>query len=190
MLIEKKKTALPAGQWPDNYYQEDDPQVRKELLDGVLRNSPSEDDLRRNEILKRRYRKNDDLFMEAWLMINMCEQDHIGILNRKRKEREFLKYAEQLMVSGSPDPVLCLEWKAFAEKWIRTCLSRQYRSAGFGVISMRDEAVAGKIAREINTVTRDIPRRFSKEDSFLPLRKILIEVYKHEIADSDDIFNV
>ena len=102
----------------------------------------------------------------------------------------YQKYAEQLMVFDSPDPVLCLEWKAFAEKWIRTCLSRQYRSAGFGVISMRDEAVAGKIAREINTVTRDIPRRFSKEDSFLPLRKILIEVYKHEIADSDDIFNV
>lgn len=181
MLIEKNPAVIP-----ENYYEIQDPaQRRKYLTDKLSENADSADE-KRLDLLNRRFRRDrDDLFMEAWLLIFMSQQDHLSRFNRKRKEKEFRAYANQLMITEHPDEFLLDEWRDFANKWIQTCLTKQYRSAAFGVITVSDNVLAGKIANEINAVTRDIPARFSCEKAFLPFRRVMTETYRKTIEDSD-----
>ena len=189
MLIEKEtEKDLPAD-WPQRYYAIPDPAERKEALEKRLKENPSSEDERRREIFQKRFRKSDDLFMEAWLLIRMSEQDKISRFNRNRKERAFRSCMTQLQITEDPDDILMQEWTDFARKWISTCLSRQYRTAAFGILTVKDTILAGKIAHEINSVTRDIPSRFSLQEVFLPFRKIMIDVYKETIEDSDEYFS-
>jgi hypothetical protein len=189
MLIEQKTDLTGSLPWPERYYKTENIAERESMLDEVLKSDPSEDDLRRKELLKKRYRQNrnrDDLFMEAWLMITVAAKDSVGLLSRGRKERELKRLAEQLMITSDPDPVLREEWKDFAGKWISSCLGKQYRSAAFGLFTMKDRQVAQKIANEINAVSRDYPAVFSLEDSFREFRKTLIEVFRETIDVSDE----
>ena len=189
MLIEKETYPDPSLNWPESYYGIDDPAARKAALLQVLGNSPSAEEERRLEIFQKRFRKDrDDLFMEAWLLIKMSEQDKISFLNRKSKEKHLRSCMSQLMLTNEPDELLRKEWYDFAGKWIQTCLTSQYRKAAFGILTVNDTVLAGRIANEINTVTRDIPARFSLQSEFTVFRNIMIDVYRHTVEDSGYYF--
>ena len=170
--------------WPASYYEEDSLIQRKAYLDQYLLEHPeSESDLRRKSILDRRLsvrgKQETDQFIRAWMMIRICENDRISFLNRKSKEKELRENLSRLCVLDfDMSDELVREWRDFARKYLIICCeSHSYRTAAFGLIPMNDEKTAIRIAREIDTVTRIIPSRFSLEEECAAFRDTVIDVY-------------
>ena len=59
------------------------------------------------------------------------------------------------------------EWKNFAYTYLASCTgSRAYCSTLFGIVPIKDAAVAEKIAQDIDLVTKDYPFRSIMVDAF------------------------
>ena len=87
------------------------------------------------------------------------------------------------------DELLFAEWKNFAEVYLSTCSSHSYRSTLFGFLTLKDDVVAAKIAKEIDSVTRLAPRQFNLENECKKLREIMIDAYISQIKDGEAYWN-
>jgi hypothetical protein len=168
--------------WPDSYYEEESLAKRRQYLNQLLSLHPeSVSDQNRDALLNRRYGGKDetDLFIRAWMMIRIHENDRITFLNRKHIEKELRHNLTQLCVLDfEMSDELIREWRDFARKYLIICCeSSSYRSVGFGLIHLNDEKSALKIASEIDLVTRIIPSRFSLESECQRFRDTVIQVY-------------
>ncbi len=170
--------------WPASYYRQDNPLKRREYLTEQLRRQPdSAADQRRKSLHEKRFdckgKEPADRFMRAWMMIRICENDHIGFLNRKSKEKELRQNLQALCIlNDEMSDELIAEWRDFARKYLIICCeSSSYRSVGFGLIHLSDEKSALKIASEIDLVTRIIPSRFNLESECQSFRDTVIQVY-------------
>ena len=185
-MLTKNETVRPDvfENWPDSYYEEDSLVQRKAYLEQYLNDHPdSTSDLKRHALLEKRLarkgKQETDLFIRAWMMIRICEEDRISFLNRKSKEKELRENLRQLCVLDyEMSDELIREWRDFARKYLIICCeSHSYRTAAFGLIPMSDEKTALRIAREIDTVTRIVPSRFGLENACAPFRDTVIDVY-------------
>lgn len=170
--------------WPASYYRQKDPLKRREYLEQRLAAFPgSAADQKRKELLYKRFsygsKEPADLFIRAWMMIRIGENDTITFLNRRSKEKELRENLKQLCILNEEVcEELITEWRDFALKYLIICCeSHSYRTAGFGLIRMNDEKAAFKIAAEIDLVTRVIPSRFSLEEECSAFRDTVISVY-------------
>ena len=185
MLAQSRDTAENIFEdWPASYYREDNPLKRREYLSEQLRRQPdSAGDQRRKALHETRFdcseKEPADRFVRAWMMIRICENDHIGFFNRKGKEKELRQNLEALCIlNHEMSDELIAEWRDFARKYLIICCeSSSYRSVGFGLIHLNDEKSALKIAAEIDLVTRIIPSRFSLESECQRFRDTVIQVY-------------
>ena len=105
MLAQSRDTAENIFEdWPASYYREDNPLKRREYLSEQLRRQPdSAGDQRRKALHEKRFdcseKEPADRFVRAWMMIRICENDHIGFFNRKGKEKAVNHPATALSVS-------------------------------------------------------------------------------------------
>ncbi len=172
------------AEWPDSYYREDSLARRREYIEEQLKRHPdSEADQRRKDLLNRRLslkgKEEADLFIRAWMMIRIAENDRISFLNRKSKEKELRENLRQLCILDYEESdELIREWRDFARKYlIICCKSSSYKTVGFGLIHINDEKAAFKIAAEIDLVTRTIPSRFDLDQDCLAFRNTVVQVY-------------
>lgn len=161
---------------------------------------PSEQDLlpgsREYEIKSLRYgkdpkKKKADLFIRAFMMINVaCKNNlHGTSLNDEKKELE--KNLKQLGVIGfERDDLLRDEWKDLAKVYLNSCLtSHQYRSALSGMITLSDEKVAHMIIEDIDTVLRRAPARYGYEEDCRELLEIFRDTYLDMVEDGQRIWD-
>ena len=180
--------------WPEHYYEIDDPVLRKQLLEEYLQEHPDHEESRKLlDLWNRRFslRKNKaaDRFMEAWLMLKIASQTRIGFFNRKGKEKELLKYADMLCLDDISSEMK-REWRDFARTLLISCAdTRAYRTAIFGLIDLGDRITAMRIAEEFDTVSRIYPAELGYEEQFAPLREILIQTYKDILRDGESLWN-
>lgn len=70
------------------------------------------------------------------------------------------------------------EWKNFAYTYLASCTgSRAYCSTLFGIVPIKDAAVAEKIAQDIDLVTKDYPAAFGLEEAVRPFRSIMVDAF-------------
>ena len=180
--------------WPKHYYEQEDPQKRREYLKKYLSLHPeSADDIRREELLQKRFdfsgRETVDLFIRAWMMIRIMENDKVGFLNRKSLEKRLREQMEQLCIGNRPDDILVREWRDFARKYfIICCDSGSYRKAAFGLFSISEEKTALKLARETDLVTRIIPSRLNLEEEFVVFRDTVVDLYCSLLKDGEEFW--
>lgn len=180
--------------WPKHYYGQDDPNKRSAYLKKYLSLHPeSEDDRRREELLQKRFdlsgKEPVDLFIRAWMMIRIMENDKVSFLNRKSLEKRLREQKDQLCIRNRPDDILIREWRDFARKYIIICCdSGSYRKAAFGLLNINEEKTALKIAREIDLVTRIIPLRLNLEEDFAVFRDTVIDVYCSLLKDGEEFW--
>ena len=180
--------------WPRHYYEQEDPEKRSEYLEKYLSLHPeSEDDQRRQKLLQKRFdlsaKEPVDLFIRAWMMIRIMENDKVGFLNRKSLEKRLREQMEELCIGNRPDDILVREWRDFARKYIIICCdSGSYRKTAFGLFSISNEKTALKIAREIDLVTRIIPARLNLEEDFVVFRDTVVDVYCSLLQDGEEFW--
>lgn len=137
-----------------------------------------------------------DYFMRAWMMIRASGASGISFLTRKRLQKELQQYMKDLClldnVPQTPDEEeeRIAEWKDFANTLFHSCLeSKAYCSTFFGMIPVKDAAVAKKLAEEIDYVTRIYPAALSCEEAFLPFRNVMIQCYCEQIENGAAYWN-
>lgn len=193
-LAERKPLSTDIfAEWPDSYYREESLARRREYIEEQLRRHPeSEADQRRKDLLDRRLslkgKEEADLFIRAWMMIRIAENDRISFLNRKSKEKELRENLKQLCIlEYAESDELIREWRDFARKYlIICCKSPSYKTVGFGLIHINDEKAAFKIAAEIDLVTRKIPSRFDLDQACLSFRNTVVQVYCELLENGQD----
>ncbi len=178
--------------WPMHYYEIPDINLREDCLLEILNKDPdSQDDIRRLEILRKRYgkvrTKRPDLFMNAWLMIKVSGNERPSFLTRKTFARELrANLAALCLVDYEQSDVLVEEWEDFAKTCIKSfASSKTYRSAVFGLLQVGDRNTALRIASDIIEVTRTIPSWYGYEKEAEPLYHIMKNAYLRLIENGD-----
>lgn len=182
--------------WPEHYYEIETASKRKEYLEKALNQKldPIYDPYRMNFLEKRFFsqkkKETTDAFMHAWMMIKASSATGVSFFGKKRQQQELVSYMKELCLfdykpeSEEEVQVLHDEWEDFAKRWISSCVgSKNYCSTLFGLVRIKDAAIATKMIEEIDLVTRTYPANFQLSQAFLPFREILISVYCQMIED-------
>ena len=183
--------SVPA-EWPESYYALP-PKERFRALQEQLKQYPdSADDLRRKELFLKRYGKTyDDGFMLGWMMLKVADSEGSNARTRPRFRHEVETELKRLCVlDETPDDILKMEWRQFANTLIQTYLdSPSYRSMFFGIGSWSQETTARRFAGEIVTVTKTVPQRAGFELQMIPLRDIIKEQFVLLVPDGEEMLN-
>jgi hypothetical protein len=125
-----------------------------------------------------------DLFLNAWMMIKASSATGISKISRRFKQKEMEPYLRTLCIRDFPcddhEGFLLREeeWELFARKLISICTeSRGYCSTLFGMVPLKNETVAQKIAEEIVLVTKKYPSALGLYDEMKPFSDVVIRVY-------------
>ncbi len=179
--------------WPSHYFEIADVNEREACLKQVLKEHPdSAEDQRRLVLLQKRYGKRakknrGDLFMRAFMMILIASVNDFHSLNITAKEKELIQNLKQLAILDfERDSLLEAEWTDFAEQYLNSCInSHSYRTTLFGAVTLSDETVARKIAREIDLVTRITPAAFHLDKESSLLHEIMKQAYLHRVEGGE-----
>ncbi len=194
MLFNKNETIKEEymADWPKHYFEIENINEREACLKKYLEeHKDSKDDIRRLELLQRRYgskpsKERGDLFLRSYMMILISYKNSLNITSTPRKEKVLRKDLSGLGVLDLEyDELLKAEWENLADIYLQTCEGHSYRSTLFGFVTLKDDVVAAKIANEIDIVTRLAPREFHLEDECSKIREVFINTYKKRIKNGD-----
>ncbi|MCR5650830.1 MAG: hypothetical protein K6F86_06580 [Lachnospiraceae bacterium] len=151
---------------------------------------------REYEIKQLRYGKNPekkkaDLFIRAFMMINVACKNNLHGLSINSEKKDLEKNLKQLGVIGfERDDLLRAEWKDMANVYLNSCLtSHSYRSALSGMITLSDEKVARMIIDDIDTVLRKAPSKYGYEEDCSELLGIFRETYFEKVEDGQAVWD-
>ena len=78
------------------------------------------------------------------------------------------------------------EWRAFASFWIETCVEdKSYSSTVFGLLRMKDESLAKKMAQDIADALFFIPKSLGLLEVAEPIRKTFVDCYCNSIFQGE-----
>lgn len=197
LLKEENKEINYFENWPQHFYEIADSEKRKDVLQTAIEQKldPKQDALRL-KLFSNRYgltkKKNTDTdnFMHAWTMIKASSAAGVSRFQKKQKQNELKKYMADLGILDfieapkEEQEIIKAEWASFTRLYITYCTNNKtYCSTLFGLISVKEETIAEKLADEIDLVTRRYPQSLNLSDFFIPFRKVVSEVYLQMIEN-------
>ena len=129
-------------------------------------------------------RKREDIPLSDAAIVNLTLQnlDIPEIPEGQSLESTMLAFAKSPETLALEQMLLRLEWKTFAKFWMETCIKdKSYSSTVFGLVRMKDETLAKKLAQEIADVCVFIPRALGLEERAVPLRNAVVKAYEEMI---------
>lgn len=197
MLLKQEQNTNYLENWPEHYYEIKDINERhRVLLDMLKKQSTSNDDVLRLEMLEFRFGKNiadkrADRFMRGWINAKTLSTEHISFFNKKRIEKEFRDCLKDLAVlEYTRNDILHKEWQNFSEEFILSCInSHSYKQIAIGVGHVSDKNVAMRIAGDIDAITKKLPASFSLEEECKELHEIMVETYQEMLENGEQYWN-
>lgn len=184
--------------WPSHYYEIKTAAEKKEYLKKAMEEKlDSQYDKYRLKFLERRYFQGNtsgqvDAFMHAWVMMKATAATDVSVFQKRRLQKEWRGFLRELCLmefvpeNDAERKVLVDEWNDFARSFLEYCIgSKSYRSVLFGVLTMKDDSLALKIAEEIQLVTGTFPEKLGMKAEMAPLRQILADTYLGTIANGE-----
>ena len=172
--------------WPERYYEEFDPETRRQLLEEAL--AAGEGDTAENELRRllweRRYtrpRRNAppaDRYIARWRT-----RDHwrkAGPHRARAAARELGRLAPLLRPEGGGDAQALLhrELVHAVRLYLSTCARGSYGTLLMGLVRMNSDQLLEKVAREVAEVTILVPRWAGLEAEFAPLAPAAREAFE------------
>lgn len=136
------------------------------------------------QLKERRYKTTSsknvtDTFMQAWTLILASNAAGVNWLNKKKLQKELMQYAQDLFLTDyetadkDQQEAIEAEWQDFARSFIAGCTgNKAYCSTLFGLVPIKDQNVAIKIAEEIENVLIKYPAQFRMQETFTPLYRV------------------
>jgi len=172
-------TDTPQAQWPQSYYKEKDPQIRKQLLEQAIKDSPQDkvNELRR-KLWELRYQSKDkknvkqavDYYIAGWMELLYLSRSSKGFFGLRHTLKSLDKILQDMGFSIAGEygemgqEVLYQELHHLCCLYFELCISdRNYGSQMMGLMSMKEEAVIAKIAAETAQISNRLPRAAKRE---------------------------
>lgn len=202
MLLKKETTSNTdfLEDWPVHYHEIKTALQRKDILEkAIAQNLDPVHNTYRMKLLEKRFfsmnkKGTVDSFMRAWIMIHAAAAANDSVLI-KRQQRELIGYLKDLCLydyipeNEAERQILVEEWTDFIKSYLLSCIgNKNYCSTFFNMISLKDEAIARKIADEIDLVTRIYPSKFGLADFLVPFRHVVISTYSRMIEHGESYF--
>ena len=175
------KKKVPAGNdieqkllnWPDSFYRERDPLVRKSLLDAADQNNMTpEDNEFRRKLLKIRYPKIDnpsldqtDLYLRAWMDLRFLATDGEGLFGRGLNPKKVMKVLSgmgyDLPADKREERLLYEELYHLGMLYIALCREdKTYNSLLLGLGTISETRQVNKIAAEFRNVGSNVMKKY------------------------------
>ncbi len=168
---------------------------KKKKEEETIMDRPAPENEREAQIRRLRYGKDNkkqkaDLFIRAFMMMNISYNNNLNGYNKAADKKEIEENLRQLgILDCERDEYLVREWETFARDYLESCLtSSQYRSALSGMIKYSDEQVANMIVKDIDTVLRKAPGQYGLDDKCEDLREIFRKSYIEKVGDGERIW--
>lgn len=161
MRMEKRATR---EDFPENYYQETNPDVRREILLDALKKEDTPANRLRQRLLDLRYSKParakdgqwTDAYIKLWMALKFAAQYANSFFGGRGARRDVRRLLEELQIArileegSEARELLYREFYHGACVYLRICASdRNYSSTLMGMVPMKEDSVQAKIARDI-----------------------------------------
>lgn len=163
------------------YYQETDPKKRGEILNNLLLADSGEMNQYRKELYEYRYvtkgkGKNSQLvdrYLELFIIMKIAADNGLGLLGVRRTAKELKQLLEQLGINRFmklEDTARTLLYQEFYHTAAYYITSGQrdscYKSALFGTMTLSDQMLQRKFAKDICKVARIVPQNTKLVEPF------------------------
>ena len=179
----KRNPINDLSDWPECYYSESDPFIKKEMLEKCISEHPdSEEEKARYAAFKKRYTLSrsgfTDHFTEAWIQLDqICRRDIVVVKKKNKKIMD--QCIEKLGLTDQKlQEYLQLEWKNMADVYIHAHFDKNTRNKYLTIIPQRDNAIIKYIATGIEQAGRYFPECFGLEEEFSQIYQIMIEAFE------------
>lgn len=179
--------------WPDVYYRERDPGIRKRLLDEADNQglTPEENVIRRRLYELRYPQKGEvkDTFLRAWLEMRFLTDNNGGILFRGKDPAKVHKIMKSIGFDGNMGDrtyrqLLYMEIYHLGMLYGSLCTEdRNYSSRLLGFGSLSEEKLALKIASEFRDIAADVPKSFGVAKEYEIWTQAILEAYTDLFPD-------
>lgn len=161
MRMEKRQTR---EDFPENYYRETNPDVRRALLLEALEKEDTPENRLRQRLLELRYSKParskdgqwTDAYIKLWMALKFAAQYAGSFFGGRGARRDVRRLLEELQIArileegSEARELLYREFYHGACVYLRLCASdRNYSSTLMGMVPMKEDRVQAKIARDI-----------------------------------------
>ncbi len=178
----------------DKFYQEFEPQKRKEILDA----SPESYSSAQRELFDLRYLQPkkggffsgifkinseaySDGFLAAWIDIKVILSSQMGFITRMGDTRRITSALERLCIPRAAEfaDALSNELEHMVRLYVHTCLTdRGYGSTAFGLAQLSDENIQAKLKADLKEVQESLPTYFKDESDYKPLISAIEKVLR------------
>ena len=186
------------SEWPACYYEEEDRDIRKQLLLQHMEEEPGlEADRIRMKLWEMRYTPHPkdppavDYFVRSLLSLITESRITINIFNKKQEAKNMDTVLKDLCIRDSACfdrsafqdqelflELLKLEYQALASFYYAFSIrDRKYGSVLMGTLSMKDEQVVEKLAGDVRRACIITPRNFGLEEEFTVFREACYDAF-------------
>lgn len=185
------------------YYQETEPLKRKKYLEESIKagEQPEENQIRLR-IWTLRYQEKSkvkdmsraDGYLKLWMNMKFAAGSNLtGWFSGKRIRRELNQQLEQLgfyelrQQGETAEKLLCEECRHAANLYLKLCKEdKNYNSALLGLMSISQDSLQAKIARDIYVISRKVPKALKMEEEFWAASEAVKEVFLSEYPQGAD----
>ncbi|MFV0528024.1 MAG: DUF6553 family protein [Lachnospiraceae bacterium] len=188
--------------FPESYYEELNAVKRKQLLEEAIQaESQNEINDLRLELWNKRYfgritRKSDtpmDAYIKLWMTLKYAVLNKPGIFGYKPLKREVTKHLKDISLAQTgdlADAIMQQEWYNAACVYLDLCLNdRQYTSTLMKIISLKEEQIREKLAKDIFDVAYRSPIVLGMEEELKLMKRAALRAY-HETFPQDRYLDV
>lgn len=165
----------------EDYYKEQDPLKRGEILRILEEREPGEENRLRRAIYDRRYacksQRNDgelaDGYIGLWMSMRLLADKSRGFLGKKSLRKELVKQMDRLGIPAFMDQgelareLLFDEFYHMAALYIHISLTdRSYGSTFLGMMPLKEEQLHAKLSDEVSRIAYEIPANLGMEEEF------------------------
>lgn len=174
--------------WPEGYYEEFDPEKRRQLLEEAMaagEGDAAENGLRRRlwELRYEKARKNAppaDRYIALWLTLDHWRKSGLSPRQARAARRELAPMAALLQPEGDEAavrPLVHNELVHATRLYLNTCAQSSYGTVLLGLVRLKNDQLVEKAAKEVAEVTSLVPRWAGLAGEFAPLAPAAREAF-------------
>ena len=134
------------------------------------------EDERIHEVFHKRYKKDTDQFMYAWVMLAGMKTEIEKTLFKFVRKKYFIEYMQMLGMNETVDETWIREWKHFFLLYFQiSSNSREYNSKFLNFGKLKENEFYIKLEKEIQLITEKLPAFYGYSEECKLLNKTALE---------------
>ena len=189
MTLKRDNYASYLDDWPDHYFEISPVAKKREVLLDRLEEFNDPGDRRRMELLDLRYdKKGYDMFLRG--LVNLAiVRPNPGFLTRKSEAQLVQECIDDLHLREEPDEYMLAEYDDVCRFLIRLDFEdKRFTTGTLNIRKLDENALASKIAAQVDKITRVIPQAFGVSEYFTVIRPIMTKAYQEMLVNGPELW--